>query len=64
MIHKAANNSRYDGYDKNLFDPFVDMGFDVPRVLATFKFFGIPKSVEQLAPEIMEEITERLLTEA
>lgn len=38
------------------------MGFDVSRVLATFKHFGIPKDVEQLGPEMMEEITERLLT--
>lgn len=40
------------------------MGFDVGRIVASFKFFGIPKSVEQLDPETMEEITERLLTEA
>lgn len=55
---------RYDGYDKSIFGPFVDMGFDVSRVLAAFKYLGIPKDVDQLGPEMMEEVTERLLTGA
>lgn len=60
----ANQQLRYDGYDKNIFGPFVDMGFDVSRILATFEYFGIPKNVDQLGPELMEEVTERLLTGA
>lgn len=34
--------AKYKGYNKNLIDRFVDMGFDVEKVVAAFKTVRIP----------------------
>ncbi|KAF3930056.1 hypothetical protein ABW19_dt0203630 [Dactylella cylindrospora] len=62
---KAAEQRRllaqYEGYPHHLVDRFGDMGFDVPRVVRTFKAMGIPKD-GRVPPEVLEEVAERLLT--
>ncbi|KAL5360410.1 ubiquitin-conjugating enzyme/RWD-like protein [Aspergillus floccosus] len=39
----AEDLSRYDGYNKDLVDRFCSMGFDVDRVVAALKFYGIDR---------------------
>ncbi|KAG0652345.1 Ubiquitin-ligase 1 [Hyphodiscus hymeniophilus] len=58
---------RYQGYNKNLIDRFVNMGFDIDRVVESFVFFGIDKNEGQdyeLEEAYMGDITARLLGEA
>ncbi|KAI9729946.1 MAG: hypothetical protein M1834_006143 [Cirrosporium novae-zelandiae] len=38
-VHMAA----YDGYNRELIDRFVSMGFDIERVVEAFNFFGIDR---------------------
>lgn len=57
---------RYQGYNKNLIDRFVHMGFDLDKVVEAFQFFGIETYGGQdvdLEPEYMGDITARLLGE-
>ena len=59
-------NDRYEGYNKDLIDRFVHMGFDVDRVVSAFKFVGIDRmggEDYELEEAYMGDITARLLGE-
>lgn len=66
---KAApvkDDSRYNGYNKDLIDRFVNMGFDVEAVVSAFLFVGIDRNGGQdyeLEEAYMGDITARLLGE-
>ena len=56
----------YEGYNKQLIDRFVHMGFDVDRVVAAFKYVGIDRmggEDYELEEAYMGDITARLLGE-
>ncbi|KAJ4421792.1 Ubiquitin-conjugating enzyme E2 1 [Neurospora sp. IMI 360204] len=58
--------SRYAGYNKDLVDRFVNMGFDVEKVVDAFIFVGIDRNggVDyELEEAYMGDITARLLGE-
>lgn len=58
--------ARYKGYNRNMIDAFVSMGFDVDRVVEAFLHFGIDKrdGIEyDLEEEYMGDVTARLLGE-
>ncbi|KEF60458.1 ubiquitin-conjugating enzyme (huntingtin interacting protein 2) [Exophiala aquamarina CBS 119918] len=62
----AANIAVYDGYNKDLIDRFVMMGFDVERVVDAFNYVGIDRNGGQdyeLEEAYMGDITARLLGE-
>jgi ubiquitin-conjugating enzyme (huntingtin interacting protein 2) len=57
---------RYQGYNKNLIDRFVVMGFDVDRVVEAFKYVHIDRNGGEdyeLEEAYMGDITARLLGE-
>jgi len=57
----------YDGYNKDLIDRFVGMGFDVDRVVAAFNHVGIDRmggEDYELEEAYMGDITANLLGEA
>jgi ubiquitin-conjugating enzyme (huntingtin interacting protein 2) len=61
-----VDEARYRGYNKNLVDRFVNMGFDVDRVVEAFLFVGIDKldgRDYELEEAYMGDITARLLGE-
>ena len=63
---KAASLEVYDGYNKDLVDRFVTMGFDVERVVEAFNYVGIDRNGGQdyeLEEAYMGDITARLLGE-
>jgi len=56
----------YEGYNKDLIDRFVHMGFDVDRVVSAFKYVGIDRmggEDYELEEAYMGDITARLLGE-
>jgi len=58
--------AKYEGYNKDLIDRFVSMGFDVDRVVAAFNFVGIDRNGGEdyeLEAAYMGDITARLLGE-
>jgi len=58
--------ARYQGYNKDLIDRFVNMGFDIDRVVEAFMFVGIDPYHGQdyeLEEAYMGDITARLLGE-
>lgn len=58
--------NRYRGYNQNMIDGFVHMGFDLERVVAAFEFVGIEHNDgEEYALEeaYIGDITARLLGE-
>jgi ubiquitin-conjugating enzyme (huntingtin interacting protein 2) len=62
-----ADFSRYHGYNKQLVDRFVAMGFDVENVVASFEYVGIDKmggEDYELEEAYMGDITARLFGEA
>ncbi|KAI1368111.1 putative ubiquitin carrier protein [Xylaria arbuscula] len=63
---ERVDDSVYAGYNKNLINRFVNMGFDVERVVEAFRYVGIDtyggEDVE-LEAEYMGDITARLLGE-
>jgi ubiquitin-conjugating enzyme (huntingtin interacting protein 2) len=63
---QEANLAVYEGYNKELIDRFVNMGFDVDRVVAAFKYVGIDRmggEDYELEEAYMGDITARLLGE-
>jgi ubiquitin-conjugating enzyme (huntingtin interacting protein 2) len=57
---------RYQGYNKDLIDRFVNMGFDVGAVVEAFNFVGIDRNGGEdyeLEEAYMGDITARLLGE-
>jgi ubiquitin-conjugating enzyme (huntingtin interacting protein 2) len=63
---QEVDESRYQGYNKNLIDRFVNMGFDVDRVVEAFVYVGIDKNDGMdytLEEAYMGDITARLLGE-
>jgi ubiquitin-conjugating enzyme (huntingtin interacting protein 2) len=63
---QAASLEVYDGYNKDLVDRFVMMGFDVDRVVEAFNYVGIDRNGGQdyeLEEAYMGDITARLLGE-
>lgn len=65
-IENWLSHRRYQGYNKDLIDRFVNMGFDIDRVVEAFIFVGIdPNDGEdyELEEAYMGDITARLLGE-
>ncbi|KAK7953093.1 ubiquitin conjugating enzyme [Apiospora saccharicola] len=63
---QEIDEARYHGYNKELVDRFVSMGFDVDRVVEAFQFVGIDKNNGEdyiLEEAYMGDITARLLGE-
>lgn len=63
---QAASLEVYEGYNKDLVDRFVTMGFDVERVVEAFNYVGIDRNGGQdyeLEEAYMGDITARLLGE-
>ncbi|RMD42875.1 hypothetical protein DV735_g2299, partial [Chaetothyriales sp. CBS 134920] len=63
---EAASLEAYDGYNKDLIDRFVNMGFDIDRVVEAFNFVGIDRNGGQdyeLEEAYMGDITARLLVD-
>jgi len=63
---KKDDPSRYQGYNKDLIDRFVNMGFDVDAVVDAFTFVGIDRNGGEdyeLEEAYMGDITARLLGE-
>ncbi|KAI3325279.1 putative ubiquitin carrier protein [Xylariaceae sp. AK1471] len=63
---ERVDESRYQGYNKDLINRFVNMGFDIDRVVEAFQYVGIEtyggEDIE-LEAEYMGDITARLLGE-
>lgn len=58
---------RYNGFNRDLVDRFVSMGFDVEAVVSAFLFVGIDRNGGQdyeLEEAYMGDITARLLGES
>ncbi|KAG9236756.1 ubiquitin-conjugating enzyme/RWD-like protein [Amylocarpus encephaloides] len=65
-ISKEEEMKRYHGYNKDLIDRFVNMGFDIDRVVEAFEFVHIDKNNGddyELEAAYMGDITARLLGE-
>ncbi|KAI1138415.1 ubiquitin-conjugating enzyme/RWD-like protein [Hypoxylon sp. FL0543] len=63
---KEVDDSRYQGYNKDLINRFVSMGFDLDRVVEAFQFVGIDRLDGQdyeLEEAYMGDITAHLLGE-
>ncbi|KAL8939740.1 MAG: hypothetical protein Q9216_003184 [Gyalolechia sp. 2 TL-2023] len=63
---EAERVAKYHGYNQNMIDGFVHMGFDLERVVAAFEFVGIEQNDgEEYALEeaYIGDITARLLGE-
>ncbi|KAI9714856.1 MAG: hypothetical protein M1820_000145 [Bogoriella megaspora] len=64
---EKARLAQYHGYNKDLIDRFVAMGFDVPQVVSAFEYVGIDKmdgEDYELEEAYMGDITARLFGEA
>lgn len=63
---KPDDPSRYQGYNKELIDRFVHMGFEIDQVVEAFNFVGIDRNGGEdyeLEEAYMGDITARLLGE-
>ncbi|KAI2609124.1 ubiquitin-conjugating enzyme/RWD-like protein [Hypoxylon fragiforme] len=63
---QQIDDSKYRGYNKDLINRFVNMGFDIDRVVEAFEFVGIDRLDGQdyeLEEAYMGDITARLLGE-
>ena len=66
LREEEASLAVYEGYNKDLIDRFVNMGFDVDRVVSAFKYVGIDRmggEDYELEEAYMGDITARLLGE-
>ncbi|KAI1445024.1 ubiquitin-conjugating enzyme/RWD-like protein [Annulohypoxylon stygium] len=66
IVPQQVDDSRYQGYNKDLINRFVNMGFDIDRVVEAFQFVGIDRLDGQdyeLEEAYMGDITARLLGE-
>ncbi|KAK8117021.1 uncharacterized protein PG998_005302 [Apiospora kogelbergensis] len=66
QVSNSFELRRYHGYNKELVNRFVNMGFDVDRVVEAFQFVGIDKNNGEdyiLEEAYMGDITARLLGE-
>lgn len=66
LAKQEIDEARYHGYNKDLVNRFVNMGFDVDRVVEAFQFVGIDKNNGEdyiLEEAYMGDITARLLGE-
>lgn len=64
---QAVDEKRYQGWNKDLIDRFVNMGFDLDNVVEAFNYVGIDKNNGMdytLEEAYMGDITARLLGEA
>lgn len=64
---RRTDEYRYHGYNKDLVDRFVAMGFDVEAVVGAFEYVGIDKmggEDYELEEAYMGDITARLFGEA
>lgn len=58
--------SRYQGWNKNLVDRFVNMGFDLDAVVEAFQYVGIDRNGGddyEMEEAYMGDVTARLLGE-
>ncbi|KAK5656862.1 hypothetical protein OQA88_4411 [Cercophora sp. LCS_1] len=65
-VQKKDDPKRYQGYNKDLVDRFVNMGFDVDAVVDAFNYVGIDRNGGEdydLEEAYMGDITARLLGE-
>lgn len=63
---QRVDESRYQGYNRNLIDRFVNMGFEIDRVVEAFLYYGIDKMDGMdytLEEAYMGDITAHLLGE-
>jgi ubiquitin-conjugating enzyme (huntingtin interacting protein 2) len=63
---RNLTRNRYQGYNKDLIDRFVNMGFEIDRVVEAFNFVGIDRNGGEdyeLEEAYMGDITARLLGE-
>ena len=64
---RHTDSDSYHGYNKDLVERFVAMGFDVEAVVASFEYVGIDKmggEDYELEEAYMGDITARLFGEA
>jgi ubiquitin-conjugating enzyme (huntingtin interacting protein 2) len=65
-LSREEEMKKYHGYNKELIDRFVNMGFDLDRVVEAFEFVHIDKNNGEdyeLEEAYMGDITARLLGE-
>lgn len=65
-VPPANAHYRYHGYNKDLVNRFVEMGFDVPAVVSAFEYVGIDRNGGrdyELEEAYMGDITARLFNE-
>ncbi|KAI2601867.1 ubiquitin-conjugating enzyme/RWD-like protein [Hypoxylon sp. NC1633] len=66
LAPQQVDDARYRGYNRDLINRFVNMGFDIDRVVEAFEFVGIDRLDGQdyeLEEAYMGDITARLLGE-
>ncbi|KAH9884283.1 ubiquitin-conjugating enzyme/RWD-like protein [Xylariomycetidae sp. FL2044] len=66
VVPQQVDDKRYQGYNKELINRFVNMGFDLDKVVEAFQFVGIDTLDGQdyeLEEAYMGDITARLLGE-
>ncbi|KAI1817222.1 putative ubiquitin carrier protein [Poronia punctata] len=59
----TISDSQYKGYNKDVVNQFVDMGFDIDRVVDALQWVGIDRNASRLGPEYIGDITARILGE-
>lgn len=65
-MRKVLTSYRYQGYNRDLVERFVNMGFEVDAVVEAFNFVGIDRNGGEdyeLEEAYMGDITARLLGE-